>query len=547
MIITSIQEKLREVGFEDSNELVLLAKDFVDRPEVFSSSVLQNDFGFDVLMAHRTRAAVMNILSLSNQDSPSKVDDKEKDGGNGRIDIADVAQGDGANDDHDGDVDEKKPTGSLFKSAVVNEKARSRRQTSKAVKAHNYDYGLPSDYRKIYPVLAKEMDDFFRFMTVPSTVSQEATIRPATADVYMRHARLFLGWYITRAGIVNGESTTASIYSIVPSKEKESAESFLEYILWLRSERQISVSYEANILRGLTKFLKFRFAKESESDPAYGEKSFDDIPLIRELRKLHRDANRRQSLSPRSSDEERKWLSWSEYLGVIQKLKDELQGLVGQYDEDFVVPPTTKGAKERQLAAKRRIATIFQHYLILSFFACVPDRQRTIRELELDRTFIKDEKNGVWVMKHGPDDYKTGKTYGDRPMLVLTPELVPAIDEFLSLWRPCLNPTSQSVFVQPRTGKPLTQDSVYQIVSRACYRFTGKRTNPHLLRDMIVTHVRESDASEKELEALALYMGHSIHMQRSSYDRRTLTTKVAPAVNLLKNVNQLENNGKSGD
>ena len=50
---------------------------------------------------------------------------------------------------------------------------------------------------------------------------------------------------------------------------------------------------------------------------------------------------------------------------------------------------------------------------------------------------------------------------------------------------------------------------------------------------MIVTHVRETNASEKELEALALYMGHSIQMQRSSYDRRTVSQKVAPAVNLL--------------
>ena len=32
--------------------------------------------------------------------------------------------------------------------------------------------------------------------------------------------------------------------------------------------------------------------------------------------------------------------------------------------------------------------------------------------------------------------------------------------------------------------------------------------------DMIVTHVRETDASEKELEALALYMGHSIRCVR---------------------------------
>jgi hypothetical protein len=56
---------------------------------------------------------------------------------------------------------------------------------------------------------------------------------------------------------------------------------------------------------------------------------------------------------------------------------------------------------------------------------------------------------------------------------------------------------------------------------------------------MIVTHVRESSsASEQQLEALALFMGHSIQMQRTSYDRRTLTKKIAPAVDLLRSVNE---------
>lgn len=55
---------------------------------------------------------------------------------------------------------------------------------------------------------------------------------------------------------------------------------------------------------------------------------------------------------------------------------------------------------------------------------------------------------------------------------------------------------------------------------------------------MIVTHVRQSDASEKELEALAFYMGHSITMQRNSYDRRTMQEKVAPAVVLLQTMNK---------
>jgi len=87
---------------------------------------------------------------------------------------------------------------------------------------------------------------------------------------------------------------------------------------------------------------------------------------------------------------------------------------------------------------------------------------------------------------------------------------------------------------------------VFSIVSRSCYRYGGKRTNPHLLRDMVVTHVRGGDATERELEALALYMGHSVGTQRSSYDRRTVEERVKPAVELLRSVNLDCGGGGSG-
>ena len=43
--------------------------------------------------------------------------------------------------------------------------------------------------------------------------------------------------------------------------------------------------------------------------------------------------------------------------------------------------------------------------------------------------------------------------------------------------------------------------------------------------------------SERELEALAIYMGHSLAMQKGTYDRRTKEEKVAPAIDLLESVN----------
>ena len=100
-------------------------------------------------------------------------------------------------------------------------------------------------------------------------------------------------------------------------------------------------------------------------------------------------------------------------------------------------------AKTKSLHVQRKdIATTFQQYLILSFFANVPDRQRTLRELELGRSCLRVDENdddgndcAAWIIKHSAEDYKTGATYGERPPLPLLSSLTPDIDDFLVRWR----------------------------------------------------------------------------------------------------------------
>ena len=170
----------------------------------------------------------------------------------------------------------------------------------------------------------------------------------------------------------------------------------------------------------------------------------------------------------------------------------------------------------------------------------------------MGKTLVREDKE--WVIHHGPEDYKTGKDYGARPPMMVAQHLTKDLDEWWETWRGKLNP-SHDFFFTTRGGKPLTSPALYQMFSTAARRVTGKPTNPHLVRDMIVTHIRNSDASERELEALAIYMGHrpnpnpnpnpspnptwghSLAQQKGSYDRRTREQKVAPAVNLLRDVN----------
>jgi len=132
------------------------------------------------------------------------------------------------------------------------------------------NYGLPSNYKHLFPKVGQELDNFLTFMTQPSASSlQESPIRKATAAVYIRHCKLFLGWYNSYySERVQTKDEDLSIYTVFPNKAASSAHPIVDFILWLRSNRAISDSYEANMLRGLTKLLKFRYHTESCADPS---------------------------------------------------------------------------------------------------------------------------------------------------------------------------------------------------------------------------------------------------------------------------------------
>ena len=563
----SLRDCLNEAGFYDNNHtshssssfetLVALCRDYAPSD---IAHMLMNDFHIGpALRAHQLRATIVqawrlqqewqkdpqqqkqpqqpspppnnhrsppSTLASGEQDADRSFHESETDGS---------ARNDTTSRNNDSAVDPTPlPQRPLYKSVQVNTAAVRRKQNKS-----NVSYGLLDDSAMRHPLLAHDLDKFWEFMTKPTPLAQEEPLRPATATVYLRHAKLYLGWYLShRTPDLLGDQTPTndaalSLSSVFSSPDAGAAAPLIDFVLWLRSERSISASYEANVLRGLSKLVKFRFAHCSTAPPSSATHAYDDVPLVLELRKLHRVANRQQRLSPRSSNEQRKWISWPEYLGVVEACRVHALQLLQASARQTPINPESVTSQDRA------IAVALQRYLVLAIFANVPDRQRTVRELEVGRTLIWDDASMCWCIRHAPQDYKTGKTYGERPPLQLPASLSEVLSAFHQHWRQCLRPSGAALFVQPRTGKSLTSDSVYQLVSRACYEHTGRRTNPHLLRDMIVTHVRDaSQASEKELEALALFMGHSLHMQRTSYDRRTLTRKVAPAVQLLEAVNR---------
>ena len=80
----------------------------------------------------------------------------------------------------------------------------TRLQNRQQKEASSYLRVMPQTFKageKLYglndlktPILRRELDEFLTFMTESNINSQESSIRMSTAKVYIRHARLFLGW-----------------------------------------------------------------------------------------------------------------------------------------------------------------------------------------------------------------------------------------------------------------------------------------------------------------------------------------------------------------
>ncbi|CAL5226021.1 g8828 [Coccomyxa viridis] len=134
-------------------------------------------------------------------------------------------------------------------------------------------------------------------------------------------------------------------------------------------------------------------------------------------------------MAPRASEEELKWLNWPDFvqrhessMQVVNELRRECAG------KDNLGRARTSPA----------VAWSLQRYLIFAILCCIPDRQRTIRELEVGKTLFKEGER--WVIKHQADDYKTGRAYGQRPPMAIAPHIYPELEAFLGHWRQFLQP-----------------------------------------------------------------------------------------------------------
>jgi hypothetical protein len=169
--------------------------------------------------------------------------------------------------------------------------------------------------------LEKELNEFYNFMTINFFGQQEPKIATVSAIQYKKVILLTLGWIKKFQNSRTSEYKALRLKDIFPNCKKQSASCVYNYVEWLSSSRKCSPNYQANVMKALTKLAKFMFHKQSKIDPGTGDKPYDDIPLIKELRKIQKEAQRKRITATNVSNEELKWLNWPQYLDCVQTLQ----------------------------------------------------------------------------------------------------------------------------------------------------------------------------------------------------------------------------------
>jgi integrase len=171
-----------------------------------------------------------------------------------------------------------------------------------------------------------------------------------------------------------------------------------------------------------------------------------------------------------------------------------------------------------------------QMSLMIRLLVRIPLRQRNLREMKLDHN-LKRTSDG-WEVHFRGTELKISARRGmvNEVRQPIPRDLQPLVEEWLTVWRPRrLPPGSDSplVFLN-RYGKPLTSDVLTQAFTRTIYRFTGRYTTPHMVRDSWASEYLDATgdiagAADKLGDSPATVMKHYAHiLKRKAQDRTDL-------------------------
>jgi integrase len=127
-------------------------------------------------------------------------------------------------------------------------------------------------------------------------------------------------------------------------------------------------------------------------------------------------------------------------------------------------------------------ALLYRDGLIIALLAADPLRLANSTGLEIGRTLFKD--GTTWSFNIPAEETKAGRLH----LAILPDWSAPCIDRYVDHYRPLFrNADATSRLWLSRKGRPLDDDSLYNLVCRRTYEAFGKKINPHLFRSCLAT------------------------------------------------------------
>jgi integrase len=183
----------------------------------------------------------------------------------------------------------------------------------------------------------------------------------------------------------------------------------------------------------------------------------------------------------------------------------------------------------RSYATSKRVGTQVMTSLIIRLLVRLPMRQRCIREMKLDHNLRK-RPDGDWEVCFRGAELKIAsrKHVGMNEYRHTIPrDLTPLIEQWLTVWRPHRLPDGGSPLIfLTESGNPLADDRLRRLFRAAVYRFTGRRTTIHMVRDSWATEYLDATGdvagcAEMLGDTVEMVLRHYAHVLKNRAQGRT--------------------------
>jgi hypothetical protein len=409
--------------------------------------------------------------------------------------------------------------------------------------------------------IANEIKDFEAYMRAHG-------YKPYTIEVRTKGVQRFLGWLYLANHIPLQELSLTSLIEVV--KLKYSLADFTEYSQYIYAKglaheqaREIanlvvkrlddffqwlnnppSASTKAIYTETAISIAKYLYRYETDKDYAA---ECHDIPIVRRLRVYcNKFEEHRRTANNTVVPFHKKAVTWEQVLMVLEKLRYEATAT--HWVAKTILD---NGQFKRKIRPIQARAASFMKFLLLAMFTLMPpDRQRTFRELRLGETLkhgtfqgelfipkdrMLDPSKAKYYIHLLPEDYKTGKSYGEWvgeiPNTIFSDDST--FYQYLDEWlygeiktkngivkglRNVLNPENHNyIFFGRITSEPIKIECLTAKIRHIFERHTRVPVTPHTLRKIFRTYIKENGVSPEEEESAAFWMKHDLRTANKHY------------------------------